>query len=222
MKKTVAFIAVLCASAVAAQTAKPSSRSVKVKDGLVDVQATDAKLPDLLAELTKLAGIPLTYDAQAPKPLVTISFQGKPLNDALNEILVAGGVRFVVTQDPSGKRPVAVMVMPAEGAPGALSPEEWVKKHVKPGQPAPAAPGTTTLPPGMTMTDPSKVGSPPKPSGASPKPGESQPLPPGMRPAGDPPPGSKPPDPSILLKPASPAASPAAKPTPSPSPTPGT
>ena len=218
MKTLFVPAAVLLASLAVAQP-RPS---VRYKDGLLDVQSKDAKLTEILDEIARLAHLTVSYDPQAPRPLVSVSIERRPLEDALHTLLGAQKLRYVITHDPTGKIPAAVMVLAPEGTgPAALSPEEWVKKHVKPGQPASPAAGTTALPPGMTMTDPSKVGSPPKPSSASPKPGESQPLPPGMRPAGDPLPGSKPPDPRILMKPVpSPAASPAAKPTPSPSPTP--
>ena len=73
-------------------------------DGRVDVRATTAPLPEVLDHLSRQTGMKVIYDGPVPRPLLTLTLEGRTPVEALLGILEGLGLNYAVVMDPTGTR----------------------------------------------------------------------------------------------------------------------
>lgn len=104
----------------------PSQVLVSVKDGRLSVEARQAPLDALLAEISDQSGIAVSYDGLAAQ-FISIAFQDLALDQGLRKILEGQDIFFLYGARDSGYAPRALWVYPPgkgrEMAP--TPPEVW-------------------------------------------------------------------------------------------------
>ena len=114
MRPTVALVLLaLAPAAVAADVV------VRVSGGRVDLTATAAPLGDVLDRLARQTGMKVVYEGPAPRPLVTLSIQGRTPAEAVLSVFEGLGVNFVLLSDSTG---AAVQTLIVAGASAAAAP----------------------------------------------------------------------------------------------------
>lgn len=94
----------IAALALPVASAAPSGFDVRVKEGLVTIDAHEAPLSELLDQLGRQTGMKLVYEAGKPRQIVSAAIEGVPPPEALARLLEGLGVGYVFSLDPTGKR----------------------------------------------------------------------------------------------------------------------
>jgi len=92
----------------------------------LDVHATAARLSDVLAEVSRRAGMKLIYDGPPPRQIVSVDFTGRSEPAAVVALLEGLGLSYAMMLDHSGNRVETLVVIGtaavSSGRPGVASP----------------------------------------------------------------------------------------------------
>ena len=107
------LIAALIAGPVA--SAPTTGVDVRVKEGLVTIDAHEAPLSDVLDQLGRQTGMKLVYEAGRPRQMVSASIEGLPQPVALTKLLEGLGVGYSFSMDLTGRRVETLIISGVSG-----------------------------------------------------------------------------------------------------------
>jgi type II secretory pathway component GspD/PulD (secretin) len=102
--------------ALPAVSAPSSGFDVRVKEGLVTIDARAAPLSDVLDQLGHQTGMKVVYEAGRPRQIVSAAIEGLPPADALAKLLEGLGVGYGFSLDATGARVETLIISGAAGA----------------------------------------------------------------------------------------------------------
>jgi hypothetical protein len=100
----------IAALALPVASAAPSGFDVRVKDGLVTIDAREAPLSDVLDQLGRQTGMKLVYEAGRPRQIVSAVIEGVSPPVAVARLLEGLGVGYGFSLDPSGHRVETLLI----------------------------------------------------------------------------------------------------------------
>jgi hypothetical protein len=99
-----------------AASAPTTGVDVRVKEGLVTIDAHEAPLSDVLDQLGRQTGMKLVYEAARPRQIVSASIEGLPQPVALTKLLEGLGVGYSFSLDLTGTRVETLIISGVTGA----------------------------------------------------------------------------------------------------------
>jgi len=132
------------------QDERDGSFHLSISEGLISLQAREADLKEVLAEISKITGVEIVFDRHLAKR-ISVSFFNKPLDEALKRIAQNRGIVFAQEPGKEDWRIMRVVVLP-----GSAGPEKKRTGHERPVGSAAA--------PDLTVSSPRDVESGPLPS----------------------------------------------------------
>lgn len=88
---------------------------VEINEGLVSVDVQDAEISDVLNEIGRVTGVPITIGEKLVGQKVTASFEKKDVEDALREVLRGHSYVLSYTHDPADKEKKTLKEVKAKG-----------------------------------------------------------------------------------------------------------
>lgn len=158
MRQRMMGVAVAAALAVTAMTVdhadgapRPDFTVTRDRAGRLDVRADGARLADVLAGLSAVAGVPIaSLSADLGRSPVTASAGPAPLEQVVRALVRPHGVVVVYGAGREGAAPVAIVVVPAGSA-------ARLQRAAAPADVRPALPDLDDLGPGADPTGPERA-----------------------------------------------------------------
>lgn len=88
-------------------------------DNLVDVQATNAPLSEILDGLARQLNIKIVYEGPPPRQLLTVDLKGRTPAEALLAIVEGQGLAYALAMDRSGTKVEKLLMATGNNAPTA-------------------------------------------------------------------------------------------------------
>lgn len=176
----------IAALAVPVVSAPTSGLDVRVKEGLVTIDAHEAPLSDVLDQFGRQTGMKLVYEAPRPRQIVSAFIEGLPQPVALTKLLEGLGVGYSFSLDPTGTRVETLIISGVTGSTTAS-----LARPASPGARAGGNGGSPRIEPEVDAPEPADEEppdptSPPEPETAVAAPGVNVPGRPGSISGGQP------------------------------------
>lgn len=161
--------------------AAPARAEVQVRltEEKLDVTATSAPLSEVLDRIARQTGMKIVYDGAPPRPIVSVTIQGRSQVEAIHGLLEGLGLNYALRTDLGGVKVDTLLLMagssgaparpatnsparpPAAAAPEPDEPDDDepapVEAEAPAGQPQPPPPNLPGVPPAPPNQPPSAV-----------------------------------------------------------------
>lgn len=154
---------------------------VRLAEGKLDVLATSAPLSEVLDRIARQTGMKIVYDGAPPRPLVSVTIQGRSQVETIYGLLEGLGLNYALRTDLGGGKVDTLLLMagssgaparpatntpatrqPAPAAPEPDEPDDEepapVEAEAPPGQPPVLPPNLPGVPPAAQPSQPPNAG----------------------------------------------------------------